>query len=51
MQVALQRQICRSPAETVTRDEGMGMLGQGAELRGLTMVSAQRWGQGITLEM
>lgn len=46
MQVALQRQTCRSPAEPVTRDKGMGMLGQGAELRGLTMVSAQRWGQG-----
>lgn len=46
MQVALQGQTCRSPAERATWDEGMGMQGQGAELRVLTMVSAQRWGQG-----
>lgn len=42
----LARADCRSPAETATRDEDMGMQGQGAELRVLTMVSAQRWGQG-----
>lgn len=43
---ALQGQTCRSPTETATWGEGMGMQGQGAGLRGLTMVSAQRWGQG-----
>lgn len=29
MQIALQGQPCRSPAETATRDEGMDMQGEG----------------------
>lgn len=45
-QVALQGQTYRSPAKRATWDEGMGMQEQGTELRVLTMVSAQRWGQG-----